>query len=228
MEQNVDNETYEDMARDILHRPGYFDSLVGGMLQEGYQPNHPNFIQNMLQNAIGNRMAAAEAEERKRRRMPEWAKYYEFQSWLENVKMVGDGRDSITMHNADGSSNIIMDEGQSGEDADEDMDVKMPAADANVEPLNKKTKTKSDTSEEQTNDEQTGEEREDEDDQFDINLDNLHKDGNIQRQLDILGPYLFNKEGAIQMGYPPSFFWRALWSVEEHHDVHFMAYRLRN
>jgi len=228
MEQNIDNETWEEMARDVLHRPGYLESLMVGInINQGQsrRQSSQNFLQNMLQNAITNRMAAAEAEEKKRRSMPEWEKYYEFQSWLENVNMRADEQGEQQLedsNNADGNI-MAMDEGQSGEDVDveEDMDVKMPAADANIEPLNKKAK--SDTSEEQI-----GVEREDEDDQFDINLDNLHKDDNLQRQLDILGPYLFNKEGAIQMGYPHSFFWRALWSVEERHDVHFMAYRWRH
>ena len=30
------------------------------------------------------------------------------------------------------------------------------------------------------------------------------------------------------MGFHPSLFWRAIWSVEERHDVHFGVYRLRH
>ena len=184
----------------------------------------PSFIQNIIHNAMARGRVTAEAEEKKRRSMPEWAKYYEFQSWLENVNIRAGEQgeqqmEDSNMHKSDGNV-MAIDEGQSGEDMEEEMDMKMPAADANVEPLNKKAKRES-------SDEQTDEER-DEYDQFDINLDNLHKDDNLQRQLDILGPYLFNKKGIVHSGYPISFFWRALWSVEEHHDVHFMAYRLRH
>ena len=218
MEQNIDNETYEAVARDIYHGgAGYLESLMGNGGNGGR-----NFIQNILQNAIARNMAAAEAEERKRRSMPEWAKYYEFQSWLEKTTMgIGDGGEILedsNMHNVDGN---LMDERQSGEDVEEVVDVKMPADDANTEPLNKKAKS-------ETSEEQTGGESDDDDDQIDVNLDNLHKDDNIQRQLDVLGPYLFNKKGMVQLGYPHSFFWRALWSIEERHDVHFGAYRLRH
>ena len=47
----------------------------------------PSFIQNIIQNGLARSRATVEDEERKRRSMPEWTKYYEFQSWLENVNM---------------------------------------------------------------------------------------------------------------------------------------------
>ena len=184
-------------------------------------------IQDIIQNAMANQMAAIEAMEAQRRSNPEWAKYYEFQSWLEKEKS-GDGdRDEgeeledVKMPANNGGRKI--DEG--GEEGVDLEDVKMPAGDANIEPLNKKAKNGT-MGEENFGGEGDDDEIEWEDNN--LNLDNLHKDDNMQRQLDALGPYLFRKKEMIRLGYPPSFFWRALWSTETQHDNWFGAYRLRH
>ena len=100
----------------------------------------------------------------------------------------------------------------------------MSSDDAKMEPLNKKAKNG--TMGEEHFGGADDDEIEWEDDN--LNLDNLHKDNNLQRQLDALGPYLFKRKEMIWLGYPPSFFWRALWSTETQHDNWFGAYRLHH
>ena len=216
---NLSNAEYEELACRIfrgglagLGLPGDFDRSDGS-------------IRDMAQQIIQNAMAEKEAVERMRRSMPEWSKYYKFQDWLEKMKAgglydVGDelaGAVSRVLHrhndNDDGDDRL-------GEIQEEMEDMKMPA-----EPLNKKAKIERKMCE----DDEVG----DDDDEIewedsDLNLDNLYKDNNLQRQIDTLGPYLFGKEEGEELGFHPSLFWRALWSVEERHDVNFGVYRLRH
>lgn len=214
---NLSNAEYEELACRIFR-----GGLAGLGLPEGGFDRSVGSIRDMAQAIIQNAMAEKEAVERMRRSMPEWSKYYKFQDWLEKMKAGGlyDVGDELAgaisnvlhMHN----DNDDNDDGL-GELLEEMEDRKMPA-----EPLNKKAKIERKMCEDEVGD--------DDDDEIewedsDLDLDNMYKDNDLQRQIDTLGPYLFGKG---ESEFPPSLFWRALWSVEERHDLHFGVYRLRH
>ncbi len=212
---NLSNAEYEELACRIfrgglagLGLPGDFDRSDGS-------------IRDMAQQIIQNAMAEKEAVERMRRSMPEWSKYYKFQDWLEKMKAGAlDASDdtSSDMHNA----NDGLAEGKSGHEEVEEVEKKMEDMKMPAEPLNKKARIERKMCED---DEVENDDDEIEWEDSDLNLDNLYQDNDVQRQIDTLGPYLFGKG---ESEFPPSFFWRALWSVEERHDVHFGVYRLRH